>query len=308
MRYEHERALKPFEVEEPLDYFVFRRLAAPVARVLFATPVRPNHVTLAALAVGAAAGFGLGYDVINPGTAGLLLIAYTVLDCTDGQLARAKGLTSQFGRLLDGLVDAFVGVFVFVGATAWLARETGDPEMWTLASFAGAFAFGRAVLYDMFKNRYTRVVHPDQAEGDETLAEVWGRALAAWRARQWSEAFAWTIYTLHSPMFSFLAEKLGRSRDRSKATTLNAEALEVFKASYRPAIRLWATLGVSTHMFVLSLGLVFAYVNPQHLAVAYWFMVVPLSLQMIACFAMQFYAWSRFRREAPQAASSRHWR
>ena len=71
MGYDHDRATKPLDVEEPLDFYVFRRLAAPLARVLYDTPVTPNHVTTVALVVGVLSGLGLLYGFFAPAAAGL---------------------------------------------------------------------------------------------------------------------------------------------------------------------------------------------------------------------------------------------
>lgn len=57
----------------------------------------------------------------------------TVLDAVDGALARYRGLSSVFGRMIDKVSDRIVTLCLFLplAARAWL--ETHDPHMFLLA-------------------------------------------------------------------------------------------------------------------------------------------------------------------------------
>lgn len=77
--------------------------------------ISPMQVTLASFAVtmtAAALIAGRGYGKL----AALLVLAGFVLDCLDGQLARATGRASHFGGYVDSLTD-FVKVFALVAAS-----------------------------------------------------------------------------------------------------------------------------------------------------------------------------------------------
>lgn len=112
-------AHKGEQVEEWLDLRFFRPLGLRVARGLRATPVTADHVTLAGMAVGLA-GAGLFYaDSPWWNALGLaLLVGSDILDSADGQLARLRGTSSRWGRILDGISDTvrFTGLYLVLGA------------------------------------------------------------------------------------------------------------------------------------------------------------------------------------------------
>ncbi len=101
------QSLKSLDVEEPVDLYVHRPLAYVLARALLPTPVSPNAVTLASMALSLYAAF----LVVWPSTphhfqwAALCCFLGTVFDCADGQLARMRKTSSVIGRMLDGTAD-----------------------------------------------------------------------------------------------------------------------------------------------------------------------------------------------------------
>ncbi len=112
--------LKPRPAEEALGRILFRPLGHLLVRILWRTPLRPEHLVLAhgLLGLTAAAFVARGQDI----AAALLLQLVTVLDNADGQLARARGQTSPLGRYLDTEVDMLVHGALF----AALYLRTGD--------------------------------------------------------------------------------------------------------------------------------------------------------------------------------------
>src|SRR3989338_8083994 len=111
-----QQSSKPSAVEELLDTYFFRRLAAPLIPWLARWGLTPNQVTglacLAGLAASAsfwAGSFGLG---------GLLIILAVVLDCSDGMLARFLGRSDPLGRILDGFAYTVWVVCMYVAIWA----------------------------------------------------------------------------------------------------------------------------------------------------------------------------------------------
>jgi len=116
--------------------FVARRLNKPISvrftrRVLVATPITPNQITLVAAA------FGLvGCALIAAGGYAAMLAGFacqhiqSVLDGCDGELARVRMQQSKLGAWLDTFVDDVLNVLITVsigiglwrgGAGAWAA-------------------------------------------------------------------------------------------------------------------------------------------------------------------------------------------
>ena len=112
------------------------RLMRPVGRALAQGRIDPNAITL----------IGLGIQVLvalkilegELAMAGLLAIAAALADTLDGAVAKARGLTTKFGALLDSSVDRLSDALFFI-PVAWLygvsprGPETDHPWVAALA-------------------------------------------------------------------------------------------------------------------------------------------------------------------------------
>src|SRR5512143_3409903 len=101
-----ELALKGAGVEEWCDVHFFRPAGIRVARALYPTPVTPDQVTLLCLVVGLLAGHLMVYRSVALTLTGVgLFVVSDIFDSADGQLARLRGSSTRFGRILDGVSD-----------------------------------------------------------------------------------------------------------------------------------------------------------------------------------------------------------
>jgi len=79
-----------------------RRLSPYATRLFLRTAITPNGVTWLMIAVGVLAGAVLTLRGVWPAVAALVLIqGQILLDCSDGELARWKGISSPVGIYLD---------------------------------------------------------------------------------------------------------------------------------------------------------------------------------------------------------------
>jgi archaetidylinositol phosphate synthase len=117
----YQRSIKERPTTEIVCEYVFRPLAQVVILLLRPLRIVPPAVVLANAACGISAAIVIARGDLIIGA--LLLQAKTVLDNADGQLARATGQTTVFGRYLDSESDLLVNAFVF-GA---LGSATGRP-------------------------------------------------------------------------------------------------------------------------------------------------------------------------------------
>lgn len=104
-----------------------RRFSVPLTRQLVRLPVTANHVTMAGLALSVAAGTAFaagGYWAALAGAAFYYLS--TVLDCSDGEVARAKYCESSFGCWLETAADYASYVFAWAGIT--IAALRANPH------------------------------------------------------------------------------------------------------------------------------------------------------------------------------------
>ena len=90
-----------------------RSILEPIARVLQATHISPNMLTV----IGFVFAFGVAL-VLAKGQlqlGGILMILAAVFDAFDGTLARVSNRTSRFGAFLDSTLDRYSESVIFVG-------------------------------------------------------------------------------------------------------------------------------------------------------------------------------------------------
>jgi hypothetical protein len=110
-------ATKGEAVEEWVDLHFFRPLGSRLARALSSTRVSADQVTIWSLVVGLVAGHLFVYADPTINFVGFLLfIISDIFDSADGQLARMRGSSTRFGRMLDGLSDnaRFVNLYLHI--------------------------------------------------------------------------------------------------------------------------------------------------------------------------------------------------
>jgi hypothetical protein len=167
------RSLKPLEVEEPIDVWVHRPIAYLLARAALPTPISPNLITLGSIALGVTGGALVLQSF--PGhllLAGAAIFFSAVFDCADGQLARLRGTSSAFGRVLDGCADLVVSIVVVAGGTYLVWSKHQVPLFHGLLAIAlcavtivtSSF---HTSLYDHYKNLFLKLTHPSYREGDD---------------------------------------------------------------------------------------------------------------------------------------------
>ena len=97
-------AVKGRVVEEWIDLHFFRPLGFRIASRLVPTRVTPDQVTLACLLIGLVGGHLLYYESPALNLLGVaLFVVSDIFDSADGQLARIRGTSTRFGRILDGV-------------------------------------------------------------------------------------------------------------------------------------------------------------------------------------------------------------
>ena len=90
----------------------YQRLFSGVGRVMAKTGLSPNAFTILSLLPAAAAGYYLYRGDVWMGLA--LILVTSFVDVLDGNVARATGKVSVYGKVLDHTVDRYVE-FIFIG-------------------------------------------------------------------------------------------------------------------------------------------------------------------------------------------------
>lgn len=259
--------LKPLDVEELVDLAVHRPLAYVLTRAAYPTPVTPDQITWASMFVGILAGAAVWSSFLvgapRLGLAAVLFVLSAVLDCSDGQLARLRGTSSPFGRMLDGAVDLVVQLAFVPGAVAHVWWRHGGPgpaagahgqwmpAVWwallgLLATASGAF---HTTLYDRYKNIYLHHTQAKHGEGEDPEDLVAARG----------DAGDWLRRNVAVPYLSRQMKALawldpyvpGRFRDMPGYSAATAAR---FLAGQRGLMRAWTFYGIGTHIFGLAVA------------------------------------------------------
>ena len=141
------------EAEGFMSRHVERRISLALTRRLASTRITPNVMTFVSLAVGlAGAPFFLSAWPPYQLTGALLLLAHSILDGCDGELARLKFQESRWGSLLDFWGDnvVYLALIACIAAGWSLAIQAA----WPLG--LGGVAVTTALLTAGFVYRHTR--------------------------------------------------------------------------------------------------------------------------------------------------------
>jgi phosphatidylglycerophosphate synthase/choline kinase len=127
-----------------------RKVSIPISRRLIKLPITPNMVTFFVLAVSLASGLLFsrgGYWSILAGA--VLSVVASILDGSDGEVARLKLQSSKFGCWLETVCDYLYYLFVFGGMAIGLTKSSGDKGYlaWGALLCLGAIMSFLAVSY-----------------------------------------------------------------------------------------------------------------------------------------------------------------
>ncbi|MGH2751070.1 MAG: CDP-alcohol phosphatidyltransferase family protein [Actinomycetota bacterium] len=104
---------------------IWDRGMRPVGGFVGRSGITPNQITIAGVTVQGVVSYLIVIDRLVE--AGLVLVAAALLDTVDGAVAKARGLTTSFGALLDSTMDRLSDALVFL-PIAWLYLADPTPE------------------------------------------------------------------------------------------------------------------------------------------------------------------------------------
>ena len=143
-------------VEEWVDLHFFRPIGIRIARALQPTGISADQVTLWSLVIGLVAGHLFAYRDHWTNLLGFgLFVVSDVFDSADGQLARLRGTSTRFGRVLDGINDnlRFVNLYFHL---IYRLVHTGYwwPGAFLLVAAAGLAHTFQSAAIDFVRNAY----------------------------------------------------------------------------------------------------------------------------------------------------------
>jgi phosphatidylglycerophosphate synthase len=117
-----------------VDRFCNRPLGRPLSKLLVHTPISPNQVSVVSILIGLASAWFFARGNFLAGA--LVFQLSAIIDCVDGDLARASFQQSRLGKWLDFGGDQVVHFSVFAAIGIGVART--DPSVPALALGASA--------------------------------------------------------------------------------------------------------------------------------------------------------------------------
>lgn len=288
---------KARDVEELVDFYLHRRVANGVVRLLAPTRVHPDQVTFASgiCALVAGAVIGASDTGWHLAVGAFLFFFSIVLDCSDGQLARLRGTSSFAGRALDGWVDVVSSGAVFVGQLVFMIRHGVGFWPTFLMGWAAGYALKwHAHRYDHVKNVYLLNTEPEDKGAEayptiEAIEQEYREHRAAGRALAAAMAKSFVSYTVTQ-------RKEARALADERRAHTEAER-NLYRAVFRPYMRLWTFNGLGTHLFLLTLATVAAAWDARAPLFVWTFFLVPMTLGTFGLLAWRKPLDARYERE-----------
>jgi CDP-alcohol phosphatidyltransferase len=245
MKLPDELAHKGQAVEEWLDLRFYRPLGIRIARWLKPTRVTADQVTLAATLIGVIAGHLFVYQSPHVNALGFALFVLSdLLDSADGQLARLRGTSTRFGRMLDGIGDSlrFISLYAHL-----LIRVLWAGLGWWGAGLVLAALWSHSLqsaTVDFVRNAFLEV---GTGKGEADLPED----LPAERPDGWFERAARWLYRMYLRRQEGLFPRTVRLVRASRA-----RASAAFRAEYRrrqqPLLVACSWIGQNAHFLLLG--------------------------------------------------------
>jgi hypothetical protein len=177
----------PYAPPRPTQLFpLTRHLSYWLTPALARTPLTPNQITALSMLAGLGGAWCFTYGEAAWGIAGgLLLVACYTLDNCDGEIARIKKMSSEWGAHFDDLVDWLVdsAFFAALGYGTWAA--TGNV-IWFWLGLAATF--GATLDYVIDIALYARQKKNPEAKTRED------EATDVRKPEDWID---WLIYIFH---------------------------------------------------------------------------------------------------------------
>jgi phosphatidylglycerophosphate synthase len=132
------RPLRPRELQDPLNFYIYHPLSWQLARRLARTAITPNTVSVFGGLCVIAAAFVYAQQIwpISAALGMLLHMSWHVFDGADGDLARLTGKSSPLGEMVDGLCDYLSHVVLYL-VLGWMLHLTIGTTAWWWMAVAG---------------------------------------------------------------------------------------------------------------------------------------------------------------------------
>lgn len=292
---EYKKSLKPENAEEVVDYYIYRPIAFVFVKILAKTRITPNFITVMGIFWGLLAGFFLSRGTVEGFVYGAVIYQIAnIFDCVDGQLARLKSMYSDFGRILDGLVDYINTSAVYIGSLIGLLKIpglfNGIHHTFTVVVLASISTIFTSAVYDKLKSRYMNLLSGHEVV-KEDLDKIRNKINSETSILQRS---FFSIYLFYLKAQIYLTEMFStRGKLTEKLIRDNQEEYrELYLERNSVLLRVWSIVGPSTHALYF---LIFALIH--HFPWYFLFVAGPLNIILAVLFVLQYITEKRIFNE-----------
>ena len=237
------------EIIEPVNRYLHNPIAATIVQVIKNTWVTPNQVTYISIFVGLVSAYIFSIGTVQAFFfAGILLEVVLILDCVDGQLARAKECSSDWGRLLDGIAGYIIYLAVLTGVVVGF-----NQEYVTLAVF-GLVTIFRGIAYDYCKLTMITMIEKGYDGSIKEISDTHSKI-----SRNNSTLWKVYFYYLQLQRFIFCGRfiRLDKfsdyGKENSKDYLLSSTERKDYQKKIGPLMIAWSWNGVDLPLFFLVL-------------------------------------------------------
>ena len=235
------------DLVEPVNRYIQDPIAKQIVRFLKNTPITPNQVTYFSVLVGFASGYAFSFA--SPESlilGGILLEATLVLDCVDGQLARAKGMASEWGRLIDGIA----GYIAYLAVIWGLIK--GFPEYGQVLKIITGLIILKAISYDYCKQSLSTLILKGY---DGMEREIQDTCQKLRTQKSW--VLVLYFYYLQAQQLFFRGKwnflRQIKTRDRDIQSDLTFEQRKACYEKIKTLLVFWRWNGLDLPLFLLAL-------------------------------------------------------
>ena len=234
------------EIIEPVNRYFHNPIAASIVKILKNTWVTPDLITYISIFIGLVSAYFFSSGTMQSFFLAVILLEIVmVLDCVDGQLARAKKCVSDWGRLLDGIAGYIIYLAILVGIMIGLGKYYG------MLVVIGTLTILRAITYDYCKLTMITMIQKGYDGNQEEILNTYLKV-----SKNASIIFKVYLYYLQFQQFIFCGH-FANPDQFDKNNILTFSQRKNYWKKNRTLMIVWSWNGVDLPIFLLVLISIF---------------------------------------------------
>ena len=152
--------MKPKPTDGPVSRYINRKVSTLITKTILKSglPITPNHMTLVSLLVSILTAYLIWTGNLLVG--GVMIQISSIIDGVDGELARARGISSKLGAFLDATADRIADIAIIIAvARTSLLLNLATPEVLLVVSML-ALSADLMVSYIHARGEASLGIHP----------------------------------------------------------------------------------------------------------------------------------------------------